>query len=97
MENVIFMKKIITCNLIYNNNFGCPSILYGIQELFRELYGNDFEIVDLEASHLSVENKKISENITISYFLPPDKSNIINFLFGKNGIKKIIPKILVTY
>ena len=41
------MKKIITCGLKANHNFGSPSILHGMFELLQVVYGNDFEMTNL--------------------------------------------------
>ena len=42
------MKRIITCGLKAEHNFGSPSILHGIFELLRDVYGDDFEMINLQ-------------------------------------------------
>lgn len=91
-ENIT-MKKIVTCNLIYKNNFGSPSILFGMVELFKELYGEDFEIINLEASRVydGMDQALIICNKIKTYkYLYPSKRNLIRFIFGKSGLKTIV-------
>lgn len=42
------MKKIITCGLKAEHNFGSPSILHGMFELLQVVYGNDFEMTNFQ-------------------------------------------------
>lgn len=69
------MKKIVTCGILADNNFGCPSILHGIGELFKQLSIENYKIInfqntpiiDLSVSDMCFETKQIA--IPIKKFL----------------------------
>lgn len=42
------MKTIVTCGLKADYNFGSPSILHGVYELLQAVYGNDFQMTNLQ-------------------------------------------------
>ncbi|NLL35521.1 MAG: polysaccharide pyruvyl transferase family protein [Clostridiales bacterium] len=50
------MKKIITCGLKVDYNFGSPSILHGMFELLQVVYGNDFEMINLQIGSVLPES-----------------------------------------
>ena len=42
------MRRVITYGLTAQYNLGCPSILHGIYQLLRAVYGEDFEMINLQ-------------------------------------------------
>lgn len=49
------MIRVITYGLIAQYNLGCPSILHGVYELLKELYQDDFEMINLQYGEILPE------------------------------------------
>lgn len=61
------MKTIITTGLKAENNFGCPSIMYGTYELLKTLYGDDFVIVNYQKATMPSASVQDISFETIQY------------------------------
>lgn len=48
-------KRVITYGLHVEENLGCPSLLHGFYELLTELYGNDFEMINIQVGPVPSE------------------------------------------
>lgn len=48
-------KRIITYGLHIEENLGCPSLLLGFYELLKEIYGDDFQMLNLQEGPVSPE------------------------------------------
>ena len=78
------MKKIITVGVIQQNNFGGPSILFGINELFRRLY-DDYTILNYQK--LAPDQKQEDIHIKTLKLKATPRKLLWWGLLGKCGIK----------
>lgn len=75
------MKRFLICNVQKDFNFGGPSIIIGLCELFKSLYGVDFVAENIQAGYVKNEINGAIPLETKYYYLPSRK-NFFKFLFG---------------
>lgn len=89
------MIKIVTCNIYKDYNLGGPSILYGIDELMKYLYGDDYEILNFENRYIPEPRENTIPMKTVHHSLIR-KRNPFAFLLGNEhmiGIPAILKEI----
>jgi len=86
------MIKIITTGIIVEDNFGCPSILHGVEELLTTLYGNEYELINYQTTQFSAIS--ISDlNFKTVKITARKKKILIDAIKDKLGFKSKNPKI----
>lgn len=78
------MKRIITCGLSMAHDLGSPSILHGIYQLLKELYQDDFEMINLqigEESSSAISDMPFQTRFITGY---RGKKFLMALFFGKH-------------
>lgn len=75
------MVKILACNVQKDYNFGGPSILYGLDVLMKQLYQDDYEIINLQCG---IKEAAADDGLPFQtiYYYPPSRRHLFRFLFG---------------
>lgn len=76
------MHRIITCGLTQQYNLGCPSILHGIYQMLLEVFGEDFEMTNIQIGSIPPGVGKDMPFQTISV-QPYRGKDFFKVLFGK--------------